>query len=62
EKAGDVLLADTSPAHQVSVFAAIFVPCLLLARSLRSQAQHNPGTRRTPKGLINPAKQRPKTG
>ena len=40
---------------------AIFVPCLLLARSLRSQAQHNPGTLRTPKTSINPAKQRPKT-
>ena len=40
---------------------AIFVPCLLLARSLRSQTQYNPGTRRTPKGLINPTKQRLET-
>ena len=40
---------------------AIFAPCALLARYLRSQAQHFTGTLTASKPSINPAKQRPET-
>ena len=40
---------------------AIFAPCALLARCLRSQAHHFTGTLTASKSSINPAKQRPET-
>ena len=60
EKAGDVLLADTSPAHQVSVFAcdicSLLAPCSLLTQSGTAQSRNAQNS----KTSINPAKQRPK--
>ena len=44
EKAGDVLLADTSPANEVSVFAcdicSLFAPCSLLTQSNAVQSRN----------------------
>ena len=50
EKAGDVLLADTSPAHQVSVFAcdicSLLAPCSLLTQSSTAQSRNTQNSKR----------------
>ena len=50
EKAGDVLLADTSPAHEASVFAcdicSLLAPCSLLTQSGTALCRNSQNSKR----------------